>query len=175
MKFQKMPKLMIFFTFTFFFNQIIIFKGWGAIAKLKQNQEVLVRIGYNLGQLFRDSPWSYNPLYTQIGLVNKSTHRINIDAMPETSSAKQREGLAWFGCNLGQIFRDTSWTFDPVYTQNRQMGNLEQADEWEDKQDKMLKQKVAPVLFSLLCWFCLRHGVSGVDSKCWLLTCLFWV
>ena len=34
----------------------IIAKGWGAIVKLEQNQEVLVRFGYNLGQLFRDSP-----------------------------------------------------------------------------------------------------------------------
>ena len=31
------------------------------------------------------------------------------------------------------------------------MGNLEKADEWEDKQEKMLKQKVVPVLlFTLL-------------------------
>ena len=31
-------------------------KGWGAIAKLKKKQELLVRFGYNLGELFRDSP-----------------------------------------------------------------------------------------------------------------------
>ena len=90
-------------------NHLSYPKGRGAIVELKQNQELLVRFGYNLGQLFRDSPWSYNPLYTQIGLVNKSTHRVNMDAMPETSSAKQREGLARFGCNLSQMFRDTSW------------------------------------------------------------------
>ena len=32
--------------------------------------------------------------------------------------------------------------------------------------------------FSLLCWWYLRHGVHGVDPKCWLvdlLTCLIWV
>ena len=57
-------------------------KGWGAIAKLKKKQELLVRFGYNLGELFRDSPWSYNPLYTQIGQVNKSTLRVNtLDAV----------------------------------------------------------------------------------------------
>ena len=31
-------------------------KGWGAIAKLKKKQELLVRFGYYLGELFRDSP-----------------------------------------------------------------------------------------------------------------------
>ena len=31
-------------------------KGWGAIAKLKKKQELLFRFGYNLGELFRDSP-----------------------------------------------------------------------------------------------------------------------
>ena len=93
-------------------------KGWGAIAKLKQKQELLVRFGYNLGELFRDSPWSYNPLYTQIGQVNKSTLRVNtLDAVTEISAAKQREGLVWFGCNFGQIFRDSPWSYWPVNTQ----------------------------------------------------------
>ena len=31
-------------------------KGWGAIAKLKKKQELLFQFGYNLGELFRDSP-----------------------------------------------------------------------------------------------------------------------
>ena len=35
---------------------LLMHKGWGAIAKLKKKQELLVRFGYNLGELFRDSP-----------------------------------------------------------------------------------------------------------------------
>ena len=35
---------------------VVFAKGWGAIAKLKKKQELLVRFGYNLGELFRDSP-----------------------------------------------------------------------------------------------------------------------
>ena len=37
-------------------NETKVLKGWGAIAKLKKKQELLVRFGYNLGDLFRDSP-----------------------------------------------------------------------------------------------------------------------
>ena len=97
-------------------------KGWGAIAKLKKKQELLVRFGYNLGELFRDSPWSYNPLYTQIGQVNKSTLRVNtMDAVTEILSTKQREGLVRFGYNLGELFRDSPWSYNPLYTQIRQV------------------------------------------------------
>ena len=93
-------------------------KGWGAIAKLKKKQELLVRFGYNLGELFRDSPWSYNPLYTQIGQVNKSTLRVNtMVAVPEISSTKQREGLVRFGYNLGDLFRYSPWSYNPLCTQ----------------------------------------------------------
>ena len=37
------------------------------------------------------------------------------------------------------------------------MGNLEQVDEWEHKQEKMLKQKVVPVLLSTLLIFAFWH------------------
>ena len=99
-----------------------VHKGWGTIAKLKKKQELLVRFGYNLGELFRDSPWSYSPLYTQIGQVNKSTLRVNtMDAVTEILSTKQREGLVRFGYNLGELFRDSPWSYNPLYTQIRQV------------------------------------------------------
>ena len=37
----------------------------------------MVRFGWNLAQLFMDSPWIFDPGYTQIRQVNQSTFRVN--------------------------------------------------------------------------------------------------
>ena len=57
------------------FTKRKFWKGWGQIVKLRKKQEVLVRFGWNFAQLFRDTPWSPGPGYTQIPQVEKSTLR----------------------------------------------------------------------------------------------------
>ena len=72
-------------------------KGWGQIVKLKKKQEVLVRFGWNFAQLFRDTPWSPGPGYTQIPQVESQHLEVNIWApcIRQHQWTKRKTGPIW--------------------------------------------------------------------------------
>ena len=61
----------------------------------KKNQDLLVRFGYNLAQLFRDIPWSYCPAYTQIGQVD-----LDFLEMQKWKCSRNATVNFWLRCNF---------------------------------------------------------------------------